>query len=126
MKIKIALAALACSGTLLALLPTSASAAPLSRLTQNHGVATADNPLIQKVHRWWRRGWAASCYGYGYGSGYGYGYPNYRPYYRLTDHTITAATTLHPPPPPLLLLPAVLGPVLLGVTAAVSAISLNE
>ena len=37
MKMKIALAALACSGTLLALLPTSASAAPLSGLSQNHG-----------------------------------------------------------------------------------------
>jgi hypothetical protein len=55
--VKIALAALTCSGTLLALLPTSASAAPVSGIGQSRGVATADNPLLQKVHRWWRRGW---------------------------------------------------------------------
>ena len=79
MKMKIALAALACSGTLLALLPASASAAPLSGLSQNHGLATPDTPLLQKVHRWWRRGWGPY---YGYGYGYGYGYPYYRPYYR--------------------------------------------
>ena len=100
MKMKIALAALACSGTLLALLPTSASAAPLSGLSQNHGVATADNPLIQKVHRWWRRGWAAPYYGYGYGSGYGYGYPNYRPYYPAYRPYYYGSYYAPPPPPP--------------------------
>ena len=78
MKIKIALAALACSGTLLALLPTSASAAPLSGLSQSHGLTTSDNTLVQKAHRWWRRGWAAPYYGYGYGYGYGY-YRRYSP-----------------------------------------------
>jgi len=78
MKLKIALIALACSG-LVALLQTSVSAAPVSGIGQSRGVATPDNPLLQKVHRWWRRGWGPY---YGYGYGYGYGYPYYRPYYR--------------------------------------------
>jgi len=39
MKVKIALAALACSGTLLALLPTLASAAPVSGIGQSRSVA---------------------------------------------------------------------------------------
>ena len=56
MNMKITLAAFACSGTLLALLPISASAAPVSGVGQSRGVATPDNPLLQKVHRWWRRG----------------------------------------------------------------------
>jgi len=81
MKMKIALAALACSATLLALLPTSAAAAPLSGLSQSHGLVMADNPLLQKVHRWWRRGWGWGRPYYGYGYGYGYGYSYYRPYY---------------------------------------------
>ena len=62
MKMKIALAALACSGILLALLPNAAAAAPLSGLSQSHGLATADNPLLLKVHRWWRRGWGWGPY----------------------------------------------------------------
>ncbi len=83
MNVKIALAALLCSGTLLALPPTSASAAPVSGIGQSRGVATPDTPLLQKVHRWWRRGWGwgRPYYGYAYGYGYGYGYPYYRPYY---------------------------------------------
>ena len=100
MKMKIALAALACSG-LLALLATSVSAAPVSGISQNHGVATADNPLIQKVHRRWRRGWAAPYYGYGYGSGYGYGYPYYRPYYPAYRPYFYGSYYAPPPPPPL-------------------------
>ncbi len=66
MKMKITLAALACGGTLFALLPTSASAASLSGIGQSHGVAAADSPLLQKVHRWWRSGWGWGPY-YGYG-----------------------------------------------------------
>ena len=95
MKMKIALAALACSGSLLAFLSTSASAAPLSGLSQSHGLAMADHPLLQKVHRWRRRGWGGgpyygygygygngygNGYGHGYGNGYGNGYSYYRPY----------------------------------------------
>jgi len=99
MKMKIALAALACSG-LLALLPTSVSAAPLSGIGQNPAAVTADNPLIQKVHRWWRRGWAAPYYGYGYGSGYGYGYPYYRPYYPAYRPYYYGSYYAPPPPPP--------------------------
>ena len=52
MKIKITLAALAWSGTLLALLPNAAAAAPLSGLSQSRSVATVDNPSLLKVHRW--------------------------------------------------------------------------
>ena len=99
MKIKIALAALACSGTLLALLPTSASAAPLSGLSQNRGLTTSENTLVQKAHRWWRRGWAAPYYGYGYGS-YGYGYSYYRPYYPAYRPYYYGYYAPPPPPPP--------------------------
>jgi hypothetical protein len=74
MKIKIALAAFACSGTLLAFLSTSASAAPVSGISQPRSAVLA-NPLLQKVHRRWRRRW-----GWG-GYGYSYAYPYYRPYY---------------------------------------------
>ncbi len=98
MKMKIALAALACSGTLLALLPTSASAAPVSGIGQSYGVATPDNPLLQKVHRWWRRGWGWGPY-YGYGYGYGYGYPYYRPYYPAYRPYYYAPPPPPPPPP---------------------------
>ena len=100
MKIKIALAALACSGTLLGLLPTSASAAPLSGLSQSHGLTMSDNTLVQKAHRWWRRGWAARYgYGYGYGS-YGYGYSYYRPYYPAYRPYYYGYYAPPPPPPP--------------------------
>jgi hypothetical protein len=100
MKMKIALAAFACSGTLLALLPTSASAAPVSGVGQSHGIAAVDNPLLQKVHRWWRRGWGGGpYYGYGYGHGYGYGYPYYRPYYPAYRAYYYAPPPPPPPPP---------------------------
>ena len=102
MKIKIAIAALACSGTLLALLPTSASAAPLSGLSQSHGLTMSDNTLVQKAHRWWRRGWAP-YYGYGYGYGYGsygYGYSYYRPYYPAYRPYYYGYYAPAPPPPP--------------------------
>ncbi len=95
MKIKIALAMFACSGALLALLPASATAAPLSGLSQDHGLTMSGNTLVQKVHRWWRRGWAAPYYGYGYGYGQSYYrpyYPAYRPYYY--------GYYAPPPPPP--------------------------
>ena len=95
MKIKIALAMFACSGALLALLPASATAATLSDLSQTHAAAAVENPLLEKVHRWWRRGWAAPYYGYGYGYGYSYYrpyYPAYRPYYY--------GYYAPPPPPP--------------------------
>lgn len=104
MKMKIALAAFACSGTLLALMPTSASAVSLSGVSQAHGPTMLDNPLLQKVHRWWRRGWAAPYYGYGYGSGYGpgygYGYPYYRPYYPAYRPYYYGSYYAPPPPPP--------------------------
>ena len=100
MKMKIALAAFACSGTLLALMPTSATAAPLSGVSQAHGPTMLDNPLLQKVHRWRRRGWAAPYYGYGYGSGYGYGYPYYRPYYPAYRPYYYGSYCAPPPPPP--------------------------
>ena len=106
MKIKIALAALACSG-LVALLHTPVSAAPVSGIGQNHGVVTADSPLIQQVHRWWRRGGWGPYYGYGagygYGSGYGgygYGYSNYRPYYPAYRPYYYGYYAPPPPPPP--------------------------
>jgi hypothetical protein len=91
MKMKIALAAFACSGSLLALLPASASAAPLSGLSQSHGLAMPDNPLLQNVHRWWRRGW---------GPYYGYGYPYYRPYYPAYRPYYYGSYYAYPPPPP--------------------------
>jgi hypothetical protein len=106
MKMKIALAALACSGSLLAFPSTSASAAPLSGLSQSHhGVAMADHPLLQKVHRWWRRGWGGGpYYGYGYGNGYGYGYGNgysyYRSYPAYAPYYYGAYYAPPPPPPP--------------------------
>jgi len=103
MKIKIALAAFACGSTLLALLPTSVSAAPLSGLSQSHGLTTSDNTLVQKAHRWWRRGWAAPYYGYGYGYGYGsygYGYSYYRPYYPAYRPYYYGYYAPPPPPPP--------------------------
>jgi hypothetical protein len=96
MKMKIALAAFACSGTLLALLPTSASAAPLSGVNQADGPTMLDNHLLQKVHRWWRRPWRAPYYGYGYGYGYRPYYPAYRPYYYGGYY----APPPPPPPPP--------------------------
>ena len=102
MKIKIALAVLACSGALL--LPTWTSAAPLSGLSQGHSIATADKPLLQKAHRWWRRGWGVGpYYGYGHGYGYGYGpgYSYYRPYYpAYRPYYYGAYYTYAPPPPP--------------------------
>jgi hypothetical protein len=94
MKFKIALAAFACSGTLLAIPPTSASAAPVSGIGQAHS-AELDNPLLQKVHRWWRRGWGPGPY---YGYGYGYGYPYYRPYYPA--YRAYSYGGYYPPPPP--------------------------
>ena len=100
MKMKIALAALACSGSLLAFLSTSAPAAPLSGRSQSHGLAMADHPLLQKVHRWWRRGWGAGPYGYGYGYGYGNGYSYYRPYYPAYAPYYYGAYYAPPPPPP--------------------------
>ena len=103
MKIKIALAALACSGTLLALFPTSASAAPMSGLSQSRGLINSDDTLVQKAHRWWRRGWAAPYYGYGYGHGYGsygYGYSYYRPYYPAYRPYYYGYYAPPPPPPP--------------------------
>jgi len=102
MKMKIALAALACSGSLLAFLSTSASAAPLSGLSQSHhGVAMADHPLLQKVHRWWRRGWGGGAYyGYGYGYGYGNGYSYYRSYPAYAPYYYGAYYAPPPPPPP--------------------------
>jgi hypothetical protein len=110
MKMKIALAALACSGSLLAFPSTSAPAAPLSGRSQSHGLARADHPLLQKVHRWWRRGWGAGPYGYGYGNGYSY----YRPYYPAY-RTVLLRRLLRPTAaaPAVLLLPAILGAVLL-------------
>jgi len=99
MKMKIALIALACSG-LVALLQTSVSAAPVSGIGQNHGVVTADNPLIQQVHRWWRRGGWGPYYGYGSGYGYGYGYSNYRPYYPAYRPYYYGYYAPPPPPPP--------------------------
>ena len=101
MKMKIALAALACSGSLLAFLSTSAPAAPLSGLSQSHGLAMADHPLLQKVHRWWRRGWGRGPYGYGYGMAYGYGngYSYYRPYYPAYAPYYYGAYYAPPPPP---------------------------
>jgi hypothetical protein len=94
MKMKIALAAFACSGTLLALVPTSA-AAPLSGVSQAHGPTMLDYPLLQKVHRWWRRGWGAPYY-----YGYGYGYPYYRPYYPAYRPYYYGGYYAPPPPPP--------------------------
>ena len=93
MKMKIALAVLACSGV--ALLPTSTSAAPLGGLSQGHGIAMAGKPLLQKVHRWWRRGW-----GWGPYYGYGYGYSYYRPYYPAYRPYYYGAYYAYPPPPP--------------------------
>ncbi len=95
MKIKIKLAAFACGGALLALLPTSASAAPLSGFSQTHAAAAVENPLLEKVHRWWRRGWGWGPY---YGYGYGYGYSYYRPYYPAYRPYYYGYYA--PPPPP--------------------------
>ena len=97
MKIKIALAAVACSGALLALLTTSASAAPLSGIGQTHAAAAVENPLLEKVHRWWRRGWGWGPY---YGYGYGYGYSYYRPYYPAYRPYYYGYYAPPPPPPP--------------------------
>jgi hypothetical protein len=99
MKIRTALAAFACSGALLALLPPTASAAPVSGVGQSRGVATLDNPPLQKVHRWWRRGLGWGPY-YGYGYGYGYGYPYYRPYYPAYRPYYYGYYAPPPPPPP--------------------------
>jgi hypothetical protein len=96
MKMKIALAVFACSGALLTV-STSASAAPLSGVSQAHGPAMADNPLLQKVHRWWRRGWGWGPYN---GYGYGYGYPYYRPYYPAYRPYYYGGYYAPPPPPP--------------------------
>ena len=71
MKFKITLAAFACSGTLLAIPPTSASAAPVSGMGQARSAAL-ENPLLQKVHRRWRRGWGPLT-GMGPGMGMGMG-----------------------------------------------------
>jgi len=101
MKMKIALIALVCSG-LVALLQTSVSAAPVRGIGQNHGVVAAENPLIQQVHRRWRRGGWGPYYGYGsgYGYGYGYGYSNYRPYYPAYRPYYYGYYPPPPPPPP--------------------------
>ena len=68
MKMKIALAAIACGASLFVLPPSSASGAPLSGIGQSHGATMLDNPLLQKVHRWWRRGWGWGPY-YGMATG---------------------------------------------------------
>ena len=99
MVMKIALAAFACSGTLLALMPTSATAAPLSGVSQAHGPTMLDNPLLQKVHRWRRRGWAAPYYGMATGMAMGLATGTATRTISLisllTDRTTTAATALH-------------------------------
>jgi hypothetical protein len=81
MHLKIAFAALATAGAILAVTPNAASAASIGT-----GALAAhekmDNSLVEKVHRRWRYGRAYRPYYYG---GYGYGYPSYgyyRPYYR--------------------------------------------
>ena len=97
MKMKFALAAIACGGSLLALLPNTISAAPLSGIAQNQGTAMLDNPLLQEVRRGWRRGRGWGPY---YGYGYGYGYPYYRPYYPAYRPYYYAPPPPPPPPPP--------------------------
>jgi hypothetical protein len=93
MKIKIALAVFACSGALLAL-PPSASAAPLSGLSQTHEAAPADNPFLEKVHRWWRRGW-------GWGpTAMATATPIIGPTILRIGPTLTATIAYPPPPPP--------------------------
>jgi len=96
MKMKIALVAFAFIGSVLTLIPVS-SAAPLSGPSQSYRTTISDNPLIQKVHRWWRRGGWGPYYGYGYG--YGYGYPYYRPYYPAY-RPYYYGNYAPPPPPP--------------------------
>ncbi len=85
MHLKIAIAALATAGAILAVTPNVASAASIGT-----GAFAAheqmDNTLVQKVHRRWRYGYNRPYYrpyyygGYGYPS-YGYYQPYYRPYY---------------------------------------------
>ena len=96
MKMKIALAALAFSGSLVILVPGSALALPASGLSQGHHSTVSDNPLLQKVHRWWRRGGWGPYYGYGAG----YGYPYYRPYYPAYSPYYYGSYYAYPPPPP--------------------------
>jgi hypothetical protein len=100
MKMKIALAAVAVSGSVVAFVPSSALALPASSLSQSYPSTVSDNPLFQKVHRWWRRGGWGPYYGYGYGAGYGYGYPYYRPYYPAYRPYYYGSYYAYPPPPP--------------------------
>ena len=97
MKMKFALAAIACGGSLLALLPNTTSAAPLSGIAQSQGSAVLENHLFQEVRRGWRRGRGWGPY---YGYGYGYGYPYYRPYYPAYRPYYYAPPPPPPPPPP--------------------------